>query len=277
MSKLFVQNLSITITDKCNFNCAHCMKGVGNNCDINDETIKNIFNQIQVVGNLCICGGEPLMKTDIIKKIFQVIIDKGIIINEYGLATNGTYFNNYVDELFEAFDKYAFQFSDLFMGKTKYKDKTCGYIDLSWDIYHQKQLSLIKNTDETLYKEYIANINNLLKSKFFLEMRTLKHGIFNEGNAKGLDVKKVELQAYKNFICEKDNTIFIGPIISISNDGMISECNSSFDNLSQNYNYGNINSDNLVDVLSKNATKCKRLNHWNHRVSKERKRYSGYN
>lgn len=107
-------------------------------------------------------------------------------------------------------------------------------------------------------------------------MRTLKHGIFNEGNAKGLDIKKVELQAYKNFICEKNDTIFIGPILSISNDGMISECNGGFDNLRQNYNYGNINSDNLIDVISKNSTKCKRLNQWDHRVSKEMKRYSSY-
>lgn len=167
MSKLFVQNLSLVITDKCNFNCAHCMRGVGNNCDMSDETIENIFNQIQVIGNLCICGGEPLMKTDIIKKIFQIIIDKGIIINEYGLTTNGTHYNNYVNELFESFDQYAFQFSDLFIGKTRFKNTTCGYIDLSWDIYHRQQLEFIKNNNEALYKEYVQNINKLFESNFF--------------------------------------------------------------------------------------------------------------
>lgn len=276
MSKLFVQNLSLIITDKCNFNCAHCMKGIGNNCDMSIETINNIFDQIQAVGNLCICGGEPLMKPEIIKNIFQTIVDKEIFINEYGLTTNGTHFNNYINELFEAFDQYVSQFSNSFQNVKRFKSTTFGYIDLSWDIYHQQQLRFIKESNENLYEEYMKNINNLINSKFFLEVRTLKNGIFNEGNAKTLNEKKVELQAYKTFICENDGMTSIGPIISISNDGMISECNGSFNNLSKNYNYGNVNTDSLIEVVSKRATKCKRLKQWDHRVSKEAKRYSSY-
>ena len=83
MENLYVQNLSILLTDNCNFNCAHCMRGPGKGCFISDTTIENIFNQIPMIDNLCFNGGEGFLALNRIEKIIETIIKKEIIIGYY--------------------------------------------------------------------------------------------------------------------------------------------------------------------------------------------------
>lgn len=272
MKQLYIQNLVIITTDECNYNCKHCMRGNGNNCDISDEIIEKIFEQVSIIGNLCFSGGEPLMKIERIKKIFQTIMDKKVIIREFGLATNGTLYNSYVESLFDSFGEYVNQFSGMFDGKPL-NTKASGYIDLSWDIYHEQQLSLIKKQNIELYKQYINNIHMLIDSKHFLECRTLKHGVYDDGRAKKLEIAKIGLKKINRFIAETKDIIYFGPTITISNDGMITECDGSFETLKNIHNYGNINDNNLINVLSNISGKCKTLAKWGNNTAKEADKY----
>ena len=278
MEKVFVQNLSILVTDSCNFNCRHCMRGNIKGCEISDETIDNIFNKIQLICNLCICGGEPLMALDRIKRIFDVIMRKGIIINQYGFATNGTqYKEKVVNELFDVFEEYVKSFSDRFYGDGQLPNgKTHGYIDLSWDEYHKEQLLLLKQINPNLYEEYLEKIRQLQESKYFSGYRTITQRLFDEGYAKELTIKKSKLIEIKKYYTNHDDVLFFGPIIGIAQNGMITECNGSYDTLKDKYNYGNINDDNIIDVIQNISTKCKSLKQWDKKIESSIRKYTKY-
>ena len=55
MSKLIINNLALVLTEKCNFNCQHCMCGGSVSKDMSNEVMRNTFNQIFMVENLNIC------------------------------------------------------------------------------------------------------------------------------------------------------------------------------------------------------------------------------
>ena len=144
MSKPYIQNLSILVTQKCNFACRHCMRGSLKNVVVDDNTLVNLFNQVDVVGNLCFCGGEPLMCLDRIKKIFEVVQEKNVIIGQYGGITNGTFYTEEVENVFDDFDNYVKSCQLYFRGPTFNDNKNYGYLNLSWDIYHKEQLFQLK-------------------------------------------------------------------------------------------------------------------------------------
>lgn len=86
-------SVAFTVTRKCNFNCMHCYNNSGNvNGELSDEELLNIADQIGELQPLtvCICGGEPLLKSvtfDIIEKLSQTcgqvnLVSNGFIIDE---------------------------------------------------------------------------------------------------------------------------------------------------------------------------------------------------
>ena len=90
MDKIYVQNLGMIVTNKCNMNCKHCLRGCKDEKEMNDEVIDATLNQVVGIGNLCIWGGEPLLGFDAIEKIFDYVIDNKIIVNRISITTNGT-------------------------------------------------------------------------------------------------------------------------------------------------------------------------------------------
>lgn len=220
MSKLIINNLALVLTENCNFNCQHCMRGGSVSKDMSNEVMRNTFNQVFMVENLNICGGEPLIDYKLLKSLIQNIIDSNIIINEYSLSTNGTFYTKEIEYLLNNLDEYVKQFNNYFHGREN--KNACGSIALSWDYYHRQQLKNLANSNPNLFDEYCSNISRLINSKYFVGFRDLS-GIFNVGNAKELDVYKIELQPLPTCYFQKNNYLYYGPLLTILTDGTISE------------------------------------------------------
>lgn len=246
MTKLYVQNLKIIITNDDNLNPPELVE------TISDETIDNLFDQISIIGNLYITGGEPLLHIEKIKKIYQKIIDRGIIIDEFGICTNGTYFDSYVDRLFDVFSKYSRRFSDSFKGKkTNLRNK--GYYDLN---YNKGLLNNVKFDNLALYEQYQLNIKDLKHSKYFLSM-----------NERDKEINHQQIELSNQFILNKQDYFYVGPVLTIDQYGNVLETNEIFHN-----EIGNVNEDDLLSIVYRNAIECKTIHKWNKSILKELKK-----
>lgn len=80
------------ITNKCNFRCLHCYNESGSNIfcsdELSDEQIEVLFDDLKAMKplNICFCGGEPLLKHDLIARLSADI--QGIVPN-LSIVTNG--------------------------------------------------------------------------------------------------------------------------------------------------------------------------------------------
>lgn len=85
-------DIQLDITNKCNFRCAHCYNESGENyvCknELTDDEIELLFEDLEKIKpfNVCFCGGEPLLRYEIISKVGKKV--KGIIPN-LSIVTNG--------------------------------------------------------------------------------------------------------------------------------------------------------------------------------------------
>ena len=106
MEKCYVENLAMIITDRCNMDCAHCLRGKKCNRDMNDEVVHSTLDQIRSIGNLAINGGEPTLAIEVIEKIINYVIDKRIKLREFTVTINGTIYSEKLLELLDTINEY---------------------------------------------------------------------------------------------------------------------------------------------------------------------------
>lgn len=85
------------ITNKCNFRCLHCYNNSGENNFINselsDEEVISLMHDLgkMKLENVCFCGGEPLLRKDLISIASKILNEYGI--KSISLVTNGYLMN----------------------------------------------------------------------------------------------------------------------------------------------------------------------------------------
>lgn len=246
MKKIAVQNLAMIITDSCNLNCGHCLRGTKCISKMKDEVISGTLNQILMIGNLCICGGEPLLALDVLEKIFNYIIEHKIIVGEVSMVTNGTIYSTDFLRLLKEIDDYISLYQ-----KTEYSV----HFDISEDQYHRAERIRLD-----LERTYIENCLKYQESKHFNTFNTLdpKLKLFREGNAVNLDssltvplrqtryiisyASSPKKQDLENGLCN------IGPLVTINPEGIMTECDGSEANQKTKYNYGNVLESSIEDI-----------------------------
>ena len=80
MKKCYIQNLALNITDNCNLECSHCLRGKSCNNNMSDDVIEATLSQVKGIGNLSINGGEPTLAIGQIEKIIDYILKNNILI-----------------------------------------------------------------------------------------------------------------------------------------------------------------------------------------------------
>lgn len=85
---MYVNNLVLEVTRRCNLKCGHCMRGSAQCVDMSNQVLFKTFYQISSVGCLTITGGEPFMKPEIIENIFQEIMRQGVRVDYFYIVTN---------------------------------------------------------------------------------------------------------------------------------------------------------------------------------------------
>lgn len=243
MSKVFVQNLGMIVTNKCNLNCVHCMRGCKNNKDMSTDVIKATLEQIDSIGNLAICGGEPTMALDVIEKMFNYIVDNNIVLQQVTLTINGTIYDENFLRLLDYINDYI---ADL-----NYENDV--HFCISYDKYHNEEIKRLG-----LEKEFLENIRKYTESEYFYDFNKLKSNLllFKEGNAENLDdnltvnIKPMDIivSYMGKFKKEDKKYTAIGPLITINTDGIITECDASIKHQEELYNYGNVLSDSIKEI-----------------------------
>lgn len=65
-NEIFVENLCLEVTRRCNMGCAHCLRGNAEDLDMSHETIEQVLGQVDVIGQVTFTGGEPSLNVDAI-------------------------------------------------------------------------------------------------------------------------------------------------------------------------------------------------------------------
>lgn len=86
--------ISVDVTYQCNFRCLHCFNGSGENClgkELTDEEILKVADMVAELQPtvICFCGGEPLLRADIICEAGRRIIKKTNNNTVVNTVTNG--------------------------------------------------------------------------------------------------------------------------------------------------------------------------------------------
>lgn len=273
MKKICISNLGMIVTEKCNLNCAHCMRGKCTNKVMSDIVIEKTLDQIKYIGNLAICGGEPTLALDRLEKIFSYVIEKKIIVEQVSLVINGTIYSLEFLRLLDYIDKYV-NYNSI--------KKSLSTFTISHDKYHYNEILSLK-----LEKEYLENIKKYSESKHYYGLQGLPEKVFREGNAINLDLnytipfrppETIMTYTGKNMRLDKKNGLcFIGPLVTVNVDGIVTECDASIENQRNLYNYGNILTDSIEDIFLKKNTLILRPRKWHKESKKIIENYSGYN
>lgn len=279
MNKVCVQNLGMIITEKCNLNCEHCLRGCCTEKCMSDEVIEATLSQICHIGNLNICGGEITLALDRMEKIFSYIIDHNIIVDQVSMVINGTRYSVDFLELLESIEDY------IHLRKLR---ETLTKFEISWDKFHYSEVERLGMVDS-----YLENIERYSKSKFFLGMRKLYGKLFREGNAENLDSSvTLPLRPMDSIISYPSKVLLgglivtsnrekgvcnIGPLVTVNVDGIITECDASIEHQRSLYNYGNVLNESIEEVcLNKRKALVIPARKWYSTTGREMKKYYEY-
>lgn len=86
---LYVQSLAITVTEKCNMHCAHCLRGDGQDRDIDVAYIDTLLRQTARIDTLLFTGGEPTLNEDAIRTTLELCKKYDVTVYSFYLVTNG--------------------------------------------------------------------------------------------------------------------------------------------------------------------------------------------
>ncbi|MDE5630288.1 MAG: hypothetical protein K2I70_01680, partial [Bacilli bacterium] len=153
----------------------------------------------------------------------------------------------------------------------------------SYDKYHIEEIK-----KRNLKEAYIENVKKYLDSPFHVKEKILdpKIKLFNEGNATSLDPElTIDLRPIDYAMTyvgsnkhklDLNGLCYIGPLVSISVDGFITECDASFENQRNKFNYGNVLTDSIVEVI-KTKTPIYKPHTYSRRVKKIVYNFHHYN
>lgn len=88
-NEIFVGNLCLEVTRRCNMGCAHCLRGNAEDLDMSRETIDQVLEQVDMIGQVTFTGGEPSLNTDAIRYFFAQARRYGKLPRSFFVATNG--------------------------------------------------------------------------------------------------------------------------------------------------------------------------------------------
>ena len=270
MKKCYIQNLAFIVTDKCNLDCAHCLRGNKYNNDISDDAIIKTLQQVSGVGNLAINGGEPTLAIEKIEKIISYVIENHISIDEFTVTINGTIYSEKLLELLEQINNYI------------EKDDINAFFAISIDDYHFDEIKRLGIT-----KEFKENLAKYMESKYFLGFRNTDKKLFREGNPVNLDNKlTVPLRPLQTFLTyvDKDKKLNveiglcnIGPLVTINTNGIITESDASLEHQETIYNYGNVLTELIEDACIRNGAKVLRPKKFERASYRAIKKHQSYN
>ena len=243
MRKCYVTNLGLILTEKCNLDCSHCMRGKKTNHSISNQVLDVLFDNLYGVHTLSLCGGEITLAIKELEEVVNRIFTYHLPIEYFTTTINGTIYSEEMLRLFQEMNQY--------IGKKKSR----AYFAISFDSYHIEEIKRLG-----LENQFYDNLRKYQESPYFYMYRFQHRNskLFREGNAENFDEKyTTSLEKIPYCITYSKNRKFdvenglcnIGPLVCISVDGIVTECDSSNLHQKNKYNYGNILDSSLEEII----------------------------
>lgn len=277
MKKLRIQNLALIVTEKCNLNCAHCLRGGCSDKVMSDNVIKATLDQFEFIGTLTICGGEPTLALDRVEKILNYIAENKIFVDNVTFTINGTIYSDEFLRLLDYIEPYL-EFDKSLLSPV--------FFGISLDKFHYDEVCRLN-----MKEKWIENINKYTENKHFYDFRKIDRKLFREGNAVNLDPNlTVPLRPMPIFMSYYKKVLFnipkfdmnggkcvIGPLITVNVDGIVTECDASLEHQRTIYNYGNIFDNSIEEICLRNNPIFEKPSKLEKRLNKTLNRYYTYN
>jgi len=211
---LYVSQLIIEVTRRCNMACGHCLRGDAQNLDISFDTIERIVDCIEHVSSVTFTGGEPTLNLDAIEHYFEYAQSKDKLPSSFYCVTNGT-----GDQL---------RLATILLKYYPYMDEQdiCG-VALSVDEFHE--------TPDN------PEVNTIRGLSFYDTTKETKYPgkrIIAEGRgAKFTDA--VPLEPYDDFSIETyaNNDIAVEELYVAANGNLYPDCDASYERVDKESKY----------------------------------------
>lgn len=236
MEKLFIENLVIEVTRRCNMSCSHCMRGDAECIDIDSKYIDNLFSKIDRIGTITFTGGEPSIVPEKIREVLTIAQKYGIEIGSFYIATNCKEIKR--DFLIVLIDLYAY---------CEYKEGCM--LQYSNDKFHDdidnsniEKLKAFLFTSKKNKDEYPLKVENLLNQG---------RAFYGYGAWRQVIVYKIDIDEN-----EIDNTVYLN-----CKGNLIQPCDLSYDNQDCKYLI-------ICSMKTKRPNLLKAIERYNNRMQK---------
>ena len=213
--------------------------------------------------------------------IINYIIKHEILVGEITYTINGTIYSQRFLDLIDYSNEYL-------ISDGNKEDRT--NFAISWDGFHHKEIRRLGMEDR-----YLDNVKQYSESPYYYGVRRLEQKLFREGRAallpedttvplRSMEVYMTYYTKYKNKLgmirrkFDRENgNCYIGPVITVNPDGIVTECDASIEHQRTIYNYGNVLEESIEDIMLRKNAVIVNPKEINKKIFKELKRYTTYN
>lgn len=102
---IYVQDLILEVTRRCNMVCRHCLRGKMQPIDMSTKVVDRLLDSTESIGSVTFTGGEPLLNVPIIRYFTDQVMGRRIPLSSFFVVTNGKKVDrDFVDCLIDLYD-----------------------------------------------------------------------------------------------------------------------------------------------------------------------------
>ena len=231
--ELFISQLVLEVTRRCNMACDHCMRGDAQALDMSTKVIDRVLDAVQGhgIGAVTFTGGEPTLNVPTIQYLVEQVQARRIGVGSFYVVTNGKV--ECMPIVHALIDLYAY--CD--------EPEMCTLV-CSTDAYHE---AVQKSKLYTALKFFNTDGHGPNDDRsIILEGRASENGI----GLRDYTAEKWELDVQDDFVCV-NNTLHIS-----ANGNVMSGCDFSFDRIDEEA-VGNVLKQSLKTIIKRQIKKLK--------------------
>lgn len=231
---MFIDNLILEVTRKCNMKCRHCLRGSAQDLSMSKQTIQNALKGVSRITTLQFTGGEPILGLYQIRTILETIRENQIDVGWFWLKSNGIKYSAALINHLADFQEYV-------------DEPDMSAMEFSLDQFHLKtNLSLNKYLVQQEVNPWIQapksqNLRYLIKegrAKRFLDRVSYRDPFFYSG-----------WPIAEDYLKDQYSTIaYDFPVYIAANGNIICGCDLSFKHIDK-YSFGNVNKQSLQSII----------------------------
>lgn len=207
---MYIQDLVLEVTRRCNMACEHCLRGDAQNLDMPSKMVDEVLKYCESIGTVVFTGGEPSLNIPLIRYFFEQAEKKGKLPGSFYVVTNGKE-NQY--ELA----------AELLKWYPKMEEKELCGVSLSIDTYHEPQ-NVYSNEMEYVRALSFYNTDKETPTS----ERYPERYIIPEGRAANWGEGKRKLNESITFEDDRIEMLYVS-----ANGNLIGDCDFSYDHIDQ--------------------------------------------